>query len=104
MVLIAEKRLLLIFYIITALLATNIVLNISNYRFDIRDFDNTTATDTRTIIDILKFRYGVENHFRTNYAWDFNAGQKLDRLEADMDLVKEKLGLAENFTYAGPNR
>ena len=38
----------------------------------------------------------------TDYAWHFNTGQKLDRLEQDMDLIKDKLGLTDNFTYARP--
>jgi hypothetical protein len=59
--------------------------------------------ETERLLDTLRFRYKLDTYSRTDYAWHFNEGQKLDRLEQDMDLVKEKLGLVENYTYAGPN-
>lgn len=41
---------------------------------------------------------------RTDYAWHFNQGQKMDLMQEDINNIKEKLGIVENLTYAGPHQ
>lgn len=73
-------------------------------KYTIKDLINSTKTESRQIMDVLRFRYDMQGDSRTDYAWHFNEGQKLDSLIEDMDKIKNELGLVENFTYAGPNR
>ena len=95
------NRVNIIIIILTVVSATNLAFDIFDVKYSITDLINSTKSDSRQIMDILQFRYKVDTQSRTDYAWHFNEGQKLDRLIDDIDEIKNELGLVENYTYAG---
>ena len=85
-----------------------IVLFINIYTLNLTISDLRIATelgrnDTHRLYTILDIEDKLGTAARTDYAWHFNEGHKLDLLIKDIDLIKNELGLGQNLTYAGPN-
>ena len=89
----------MILMIMTIVLVMNIYtlqLTVNNLQVSNELAQNTT----QRVLRISELRTAA----LTDYAWHFNTGQKLDMLQDDINEIKNELGLADNFTYAGPNQ
>lgn len=91
-------------YTLIALLLASLLLHMYTLRLVWVDVIETQSHRFEDIQDTLRFRYKTDTYSRTDYAWHFNSGQKLDQLIEDVDKIKNELGLVENYTYAGPHQ